>query len=1189
MYLKRIELQGFKSFAGKTVLEFNKGITSVVGPNGSGKSNIADAVRWVLGEQSAKQLRGSKMLDVIFSGTQYRKSVGFAQVTLVVDNTEGNLPIDYTEVSVKRRLYRSGESNYSINNNSCRLKDIRELFLDTGVGRNGYSIISQGKVQEILSQRSEDRRGIFEEAAGIMKYKVRKLEAQRKLERTELNLLRIGDIVHELSIQIEPLAEQSAKAREFLELREILQKNEVGLYLNNLKNYTARLEKYELDIETLIGDVENQNSELEYAATENEERNKRLHELDELEQNSRNNLNNFIMSVETTRHEIQISKERLNSINSNRERAKKEIAEIDEKKKQLTRDYFKREERMVYLEGQKAEFEEKLNRHRDDLEKIMESLGEKEKGMEKLRETIDDKSDVVSDVKIKLRTQELDNISIDGNLTEAFKAKQSLIMEKDVQRLKMQDSRIEVEKLTAVVRKSIEELETIRNRIQENEKMLGDMRNDIAQKRTRLGILESNHKILDDMEKRMEGYKSSVKSIIEEAGVPNSKLSGILGITARIIEVKPGFEKAVEAALGGRLQSLMVSNNRDLSDAIDYLKEQNKGRASFISAGQKSMGIASREAIEKARSCKGFLCVASDKATCPAKYNDAVIAMLGGIVIADTYENALEIIKKTNYELDTVSLDGEFFSRYGVVSGGSHATGPSGIINREKKLRQLNAEIDNLALVIEKLDSDARGISVETDDMKISAGRLEYSNNESNGILIQRRTEAEAAGELLDRVTARITTIEESMSNLEARKSKNIAEIEVQRGELTELETVISSLKTKIAEFEASHQENRRIRDELHMDISDLKVSFNSVKESMESAGETLGRIDLERIELDNKKELTIIEISEFDNKEIQIKEKISAKEKLVIDPDIEKSHLSGILNKYTSERREIEEGANRHIEKVNAINKDILLLQNKSSKVEVSQAKTMSEIEAMKNRMWDEYGLTHNEALGKHDEIENIGEARQDIAKCRKRLKELGNININSIEDYARTKERHGFLSTQKDDLEASKEDLYKVIKEMNTIMKKTFMVQLTIINERFGKVFMELFEGGKARIELVDETDILESGIDIIVQPPGKRLQNMMLLSGGEKAFTAIALIFSILEINPSPFCIFDEIEAALDETNVWKFGEYIRDYNDNDNTQFIMITHRKGTMEHSDSIYGVTMEEHGISKVVSMNMTD
>ncbi|MCD6323202.1 MAG: chromosome segregation protein SMC [Clostridiales bacterium] len=1187
MYLKRIELQGFKSFAGKTVLEFNRGITSVVGPNGSGKSNIADAVRWVLGEQSAKQLRGSKMFDVIFSGTQYRKSVGFAEVTLVVDNSNGKLPVDYTEVAVRRRLYRSGESEYSINNNTCRLKDIRDLFLDTGVGRNGYSIISQGKVQEILSQKSEDRRGIFEEAAGIMKYKVRKLEAQRKLERTEQNLLRIGDIVHELAIQLEPLKEQSAKAREFLELREVLQKNEVGLYLNNLKNYTARLEKYEIDIETLNGDIENQNEELEKAAADNEIRNIRLRELDELEQKSRINLNSFVMSVETTRHEIQISKERLNSITSNRKRAKREIAEMEEKKKQLSRDYYKREERMEYLEKQKIAFEHKLNIRREELDKILESLGEKEKEMEKLRDIIDDKSDLVSDAKIKLRTFELDNISIDENIAESYKTKQSIILEKDGQLLRMQDARSEADKLSAAVRKNTVELDDIKEHIRAGETKLAVLRDDVAKKRTRIGILENNHKILDDMEKRMEGYKSSVKTIIEEAGVQNSELKGILGITSRIIDVEPGYEKAVEASLGGNLQSILVQNDIALSGAIEFLKEQNKGRASFISSETGGWEKPDKDILKKAKACNGFLCMASEKTTSPNQYKDAIEAMLETTVIADTYENALNIIRKTGYTLDCASLEGDFFSRKGVVSGGSNVSGPSGIINREKKLRQLNDDIKQLNGVVEKLEADIELLSGEVTDNKAKSHQIESGNNEMNGILIQRRTEAEAAQSLLDRLTGRILSIDETMANQEARKNRNISETESIRKGLEELENEMMEIKARIAGFEVSHQEDRRIRDELHMDISDLKVSYNSIKESMESAEESLERIESERTEMEAKKELTIIEISEFNDKENLLKEKIADKEKLVIDPDIEKSRLTDILNSYTDERREIEEDANRHIDKVNSINRNILLLQNKCSKVEVSQAKTLSEIEAMKNRMWDEYGLTHNEALSKHDEIENIGEARNDINLCRKRLKELGNINVNSIEDYARTRERHGFLASQKEDLESSKEDLYKVIKEMNTIMKKTFKEQLDIINERFSKVFMELFEGGRAKIELVDETDILESGIDIIVQPPGKRLQNMMLLSGGEKAFTAIALIFAILEINPSPFCIFDEIEAALDETNVWKFGEYIQAYNAK--TQFIMITHRKGTMEHSDSIYGVTMQEHGISKVVSMNMTD
>ncbi|MFO7611002.1 MAG: AAA family ATPase, partial [Clostridia bacterium] len=640
MYLKRIELQGFKSFAGKTVLEFHKGITSVVGPNGSGKSNIADAVRWVLGEQSAKQLRGSKMFDVIFSGTQFRKSVGFAEVTLVVDNTEGMLPVEYVEVAVSRRLYRSGESDFSINGNSCRLKDIRELFYDTGVGRDGYSIISQGKIQEILSVRSEDRRGIFEEAAGIMKYKIRKLEAQRKLEKTEQNLLRIGDIVRELSKQIGPLEEQSRKAREYLELRDVLQRNEVGLYLSNLKNFNARLEKYDLDIETLKGDIENQNEALAAAAGENEERKNRLHELGLFEEEARKNLNDYLMSVETNRHEIQISLERLNSVIAGRERARRDIADTDEKNKQLSRDYYTRGERIGYLEKQKKEYEEKLAKSRAEMDAVLASLGEKEKDMEKLRETIDDRIDALSDVKIQLRTRELDNISLEESITSVQAAKQSLILEKDSYVLKMQDSRTAAEKLSQESRKAAVKMETVRQAIEETGGNLDSLKSEAEKKRTRLGILDSNLKILDDMEKRMEGYNSSVRAIMEEVRSGGSELTGISVTAAQMLEVGTGYEKAIEAVLGNNIQSILADTGSDIETAVRYLKEKNLGRASFISGETGRLPSVPAAVIEKARKCPGYRCMAAEAAVCTGGAESPIIALLADTAVADTYENA---------------------------------------------------------------------------------------------------------------------------------------------------------------------------------------------------------------------------------------------------------------------------------------------------------------------------------------------------------------------------------------------------------------------------------------------------------------------------------------------------------------------------------------------------------------------
>lgn len=1187
MYLKRIELQGFKSFAGKTVLEFHKGITSLVGPNGSGKSNIADAVRWVLGEQSAKQLRGSKMLDVIFSGTQYRKAVGFAEVTLVIDNTEGKLQIDYTEVAINRRLYRSGESDFSINGNSCRLKDIRELFLDTGIGRDGYSIISQGKIQEILSVKSEERRGIFEEAAGIMKYKVKKLEAQRKLERTEQNLLRIGDIVHELSIQLVPLEEQSKKAKEYLKIREILQKYEVGLYLNNLKNYNSRLEKYDLDIETLKGDIENQNTALDKAAVENANSNKRLYELDELEEKARKNLNDYIMSVETTRHEIQIFKERLKTIEYNRERAKKEIVEIDEKRKQLSRDYYKREKRIIYLEKQKTEFKSKLDERRNEMDKIMASLGEKEKEIECLKETIYDKSDILSDLKIKIRTRELDNISLDESITATYKNLQSIILEKDAHLLKMQDAKRVLLKISAHIGEESTVLDSIREKIQKSKDELEALKDTAGKKRTRLGIVKNNMTILDDMEKRMEGYETSVKAIMEETESPDAELKGISGIIARLIDVKPGYEKAVETALGTTLQSIVMENDEDIERAIVYLKEQNRGKAAFLSLSSTGMEQQTYDVMEKARLCEGYRGIATEFIKCDIKFREVVFVLLENTVVVDNYANAYDMRRITGNALEIVSLEGDYFGKSGIISGGSHSSGLSGILNREKRIKTLNDEIGSLKTDITEIYEKTEKHIKDQNELKKNADRIEESTTENNIELIRLKTEITASEGILSRLQDRIVSSESLKKNYQDKKSKNTGEMEIFRTELVQLETYIGGLKIRISEFELSHQDERQLRDALHIDISNLKVSYNSVVESLESTSELIDRIDFEKKELDAKKELTVIEIDEFGEKEEQLKIRTTEKEKLVANPEMEKGRLGDVLNALTGERREIEEGTNRHIETVNSLNKEILLLQNKSSKIEVSKAKTLTEIDAMKSRMWDEYGMTHNEALGKHSEIENVTEARKEISSCRRRLKELGSVNVNAIEDFAKTNERYRFLSVQQEDLDASKEDLYKVIKEMNAIMRKTFVQKLKIINERFDKIFKELFEGGKARIEICDENNVLDSGIDIIVQPPGKRLQNMMLLSGGEKAFTAIALVFAILEINPSPFCIFDEIESTLDETNVWKFGEYIRKYKNN--TQFIMITHRKGTMEHSDSIYGVTMQEHGVSTVVSMKMID
>ena len=1187
MHLKRIELQGFKSFAGKTILEFDKGITCVVGPNGSGKSNIADAVRWVLGEQSAKQLRGSRMLDMIFSGTQFRKSVGFAEVSAIFDNEDQILPIEYTEVVITRKLYKNSDSEYSINNVECRLKDILNLFYDTGIGKEGYSIIGQGKIQEILSEKSEDRRGIFEEAVGIMKYKVKKLEAKRKLDKTENNLLRLGDIINELKIQLGPLKEQSVVAKEFLVIRDKLKILEVGLYLNNLNNYKSRLIRYDEDIKINVSSISHENENLEQLKQKNINRNNQIQMIEDKEEIKRNELNEHVMSIETTLHEISIANERINSIKNGIKRNLDDIIDYDEKINLLNNDYLKREQRIDYFKQQHNKFNTNLSEKQNEIDGIIQSLGEREKEIEQLKIKILDEQEKISDIKILVRTSENENLSFINLIENSDKDLHLSILEKDKVFLLKQELKNENTKILNTKNKKLDQLANYRNSISNNYKIKNENKEKLEKTRNMLGIYESNLKIVTDMERRMDGYRHSVKAIIEAVKNSETNLDGIFDIFGKLITVDDKYEVAIEAALGGNIQNIVVKDEESAKHAISYLKRNSGGRATFMPLNSIRRNDIRENLYSNVKNQKGFINTADKLVNYDNKFDNVVSNLLGKIVIVETFNDATRISRTIRGDYKIVTLEGEFFNIGGSISGGSLGRKGTRILGREKNINKLQEDIINSKNDILKFEEYELEYIENEKELKELVFDLEKNINQLNTEEIRSEGSITQLNIDFNKIEKKIETIKNSIHEINYKKENNIKIINENKTIQQKIETYISSMKTNISEFEITHVDERNKRDELHLDISDLKVSTNSALESINNTNDTLERLNSEIKELANRKEIRLIEISELKKKKETLKNEIVSKSTIVKNPEEKENTLRAQLNDLSTKRRKYEDENNSFMDVVSETNRKIIEFQNKMSKIEVSKAKVESEMKAMQDRMWDEYGLTHNEALEKHNEIVNITEARRDIKSGKKRISELGLINIHAIEDYTKTNERYIFLEEQCDDLEKSKRNLYKIITEMNSIMKKLFIEKFEIINKNFDRVFKELFDGGRAKIELCDENDILESGIDIIVQPPGKKLQNMMLLSGGEKSLTAISLIFAILEMNPSPFCIFDEIEAALDDTNVIRFAEYINEYKEK--TQFILITHRKGSMEHSDSLYGVTMQEHGISKIVSMKMTD
>ncbi|HPL08275.1 MAG TPA: chromosome segregation protein SMC [Clostridia bacterium] len=1182
MILKKVELQGFKSFATRTVLEFNKGITAIVGPNGSGKSNIADAIRWVLGSQSSKQLRGGNMSDMIFSGTQYRRPVGFAEVSLYFDNSDKHLAVDFEDVKITRRLYRSGESDYSVNDKSCRLKDIQMMFFDTGVGKEGYSIIGQNEIKDIVDSNSLERRGIFEEAAGIMKYKQKKLEALRKLSNTEENLVRITDIISEIENQLEPLRLQAEKAKEYLRVYEILKVNEVGLYLNNLQMYQKRIQKYEQDIQVLSEDILTRESELENIKQENRDSINIINRYEEQEQNLKDELNTFLRDLESQRHEIILCNERLSNADSELIKNGKEIEEYQLRENELSKDYLTKEDRRKYLENQYTSYKEKLDLLTAQAESITASLSGSEKILEGVKASLMRHIEETSDSKLvlnnvineknALKTQ-LD--MMDNDINKKVLENDSILLAKQDNQSKNIAAKKQQEQLASRRDKSKTEYALLQKRMEQAESAERNLK-------TNIEILQSNYKLIYDMEKQMHGYKQDVKAVLE-----NKSLNGIVDVVAKLMGTEEIYNTAIEAALGGNIQNVVVEDEEAAKAAIAFLKENKLGRVTFLPVSSVRPNQFNKDEEREILSYKGVIDVAYKLLEYDSKYENIAKNLLGRILVVDTYDNAVLIARKTQSRYKLVTLTGEFFNTGGSITGGTQNVGKVGLLGRHKQLDRLESEIAAHKEKLEQSVTQSRSMSKQASELASDIDKTEQCIIEGNMLIAKLESAISALDETYKNNTDALNATKNRKKELTDKYHGYDDKIAILNNQIDALSEQIEKDKLKINEYEEGHKEQSAKRDNIYLDISDMKVSVNSIEESLKNNDESLIRIGFEKQALTVKRNELIKRNEQLKEIKADLQDKIQTKSKNISNPEKVEKEKNKAIQELQNKRKKLSQENEKYIQNITDVNRDIMLLSNKISSIEVNKAKTDAEMTAMKERMWDEYNLTHNEALQRHGEIENITEARKEIAEARNIIKQLGPVNIHSIEDYAKTNERYRFFTTQKEDIEKSKEDLYKTVNEMNTVMRKIFKEKFEIINDNFNEIFARLFEGGQAKLELTDQSDILECGIDIIAQPPGKKLQNMMLLSGGEKAFTAIALVFAMLKLNPSPFCVFDEIDTSLDDNNVLKYCKYLNEHKSN--TQFVLITHRKGTMENADTIYGVTMQEHGITKVVSMKITE
>ena len=1180
MYLKRLELQGFKSFADKTILEFKPGITAVIGPNGSGKSNISDSIRWVLGEQSMKSLRGAKSEDIIFAGTQNRKSLGFAEASIVIDNTDGELPVEYAEVIVTRKIYRSGETGYFINKTPCRLKDILELFMDTGIGKDGYSIIGQGKIDEILSNKSEDRRHIFEEAAGIVKYRARKSESEKKLEQTKLNLLRINDILSEIETGLDPLRIQSEKAKRFLELHESLKDIEVGLFIHNIETYKEKLEQVVEDLKILENQKSDEEEKLNNIQNKKGTLKKQIDELIEEIEKCQNIGFESTNQIEKINSEIGISNEKILHNKENNERLLSEIEDSKQKIKDLQEEKDTKKQKKDSLFSNKEKFEKELEEKEAELSKLTKGLSTKELEIEAKKQVIEKNTDLKYEKNIEISSLDANFENIEKRQKSIKTEIQETVSELDRTRTQKQDMSKEFQKIESEKNSATKELEENSNKKEKIENKIKEFNEQIDKMSYELRMKDSRQKFLIETEKEKEGYAKAVKLLLTDCDKNADLNKGVHGIIANLISVDKKYETAIEMTLGGMLQNIVTDNEEVAKKLVNHLRANNMGRASFL-----PITSIKGSKIDKIKGkFPGVIGVAADLVKFDKKYTQIVYNLLGRTVIVDNMDTGIALAKENKYGFRIVTIQGDIINASGAITGGSVAQKTVNILGRGREIENLAKEIEVLQNKISETKRSKQDYEESISEFVEDSKELDEKIQQINIVYATEKQKMLSVEEQILRLENTLSKLRNENEKIENQKADIKNQKQNIQNSVEDLEKEINELSIVIKEFAEANSENQKYIDDLNFDITNLKISVSSFDESGSSIDEIIERIDKDIENYNNAITVKNDQIEDLKREDIELKEKIESLKNQIVE----------IKNSVSTSTEKIEQlkldRANKN-EALNKIEKDItdqfnLLedLKGNLVKIDVKKTKLEQDIDLVVNNLWEEYELTPNNATD-YKKVENVQTTQKEVNDIRSEIKDLGSINVDSIEEYKKTKERYDFMCEQRLDLENTISKLRKMISEITDTMKKQFVEKFKLINKNFNEVFVELFGGGKAELILEDEDNVLECGIDIKAQPTGKKLQNMMLLSGGEKAFTAIALLFAILKINPAPFCILDEIEAALDDVNVYRYAEYLKKFCSD--TQFLVITHRKGTMEAADTVYGVTMEENGISKLLSMKL--
>ena len=1181
MYLKRLELQGFKSFADKTVLEFRQGVTGVIGPNGSGKSNISDAIRWVLGEQSMKQLRGGKSEDVIFAGTENRKSLGFAEASIIIDNTDGKLPIEYNEVTVTRKIYRSGETGYFINKVPCRLKDILELFMDTGIGRDGYSIIGQGKIDEILSNKSEDRRHIFEEAAGIVKYRTRKQDSEKKLEQTKLNLLRINDILSEIEGQLDPLKLQSEKAKRYLSLRDELKEIEVGLFVYNINSYKEKLVQITEDLKILNDQNADENKKQEENQAKKEELKLSLEKLSQEIENMQNLGFESKNQIEQLNSQISVSNEKIVNNKANVERLENEISDLTAKISNLEEEKENRTSKKDNLAQNREKFANELKEKEEELEKITKKLSSKELEIEEKKKKQESDTDLKYEKMSQISSCEANIQALDKEKVNIKNELDSVISDLDSGRMKNQDLMKEVAKIENQKNQKAQEIEKVNGKKDEVIMQIKKYDDELNHLQQEYRMKEARCKFLQETEKEKEGYAKSVKALLTACEKDENLKNGVEGVLANLISVKKEYETAIEMCLASSMQNIVTENENDAKKLIEYLRKNNLGRASFLpisSVKGKKIDRLIKNDID------GVVGIASDLVKYNKKYEGIMLNLLGRTVVVKDMDTAISLAKQNSYLFRIVTLKGDLINPSGAISGGSVQTKTVNILGRSREIEELKEELKGLEEKIKKIKAEQEEYSSESAQIIEDSAKMAKELQEIEVSYATKKQEADIKQEEVSKNEKKMASLKEKIEQNKSERENVLKQKEELQAEISKLEDEMKSLSEEITAFASENKENQTYIDNLNTDIMDLKISVNSFDESSNSMEEMLNRIneDIKNSEesIANKKNeieqvkenTTELEnlIIELGNKIDEIKQKVSNSSELIENAKQEK------LEKQ-EKQTELEKQIEAQYEVINGLKEQIVKVESKKQRLE-------QDTEELINKLWEEYELTPNNSE-EYKKPDNVQEAQKASNDLRKQMAALGPINIDAIEEYKKMQERYDSMNEQRYDIEESIKKIRGVISEMTQTMQTQFKERFKQINKNFNEVFAELFGGGKAELILEDENNLLECGIEIKAQPPGKKLENMTLLSGGERALTAIAILFAILKINPAPFCILDEIEAALDDVNVARYANYLKKFSKE--TQFLVITHRKGTMEIADTVYGVTMEEKGISKLLSISL--